>query len=651
MKKNFWTDYLSYTAFKLLGPVIRILPLGFIPFLGRTLGELMYYFDLKHKAIAYSNIKRALGGIGRKSLRGQLNALTKESFRVFGQNIIDILLIPLINRQYMDKYISIEGKQNIDEAFKRGKGIIFLSVHAGSWELSNVICANLGFPFRLFIRNQNLPRLNNLLNSYRRQKGCKIIERENEIRQLIEALKNNEAIGMTLDQGGRSGTLVKFFGKYASFATGAVKLALKYDATILPAFYTRLKGLYHEVIIEPPFKIKQTGDLEKNIATNLQELAQIFEEYIKDSPREYLWTYKLWKYSNHKDILILSDGKTGHLRQAEAAAKIISNYLKDKGISASSRTIELTFKNKFSRCLLTFCGCLAGKYHCQGCLGCLRRFLNKNSYEPLISAVADIVISCGSSVAAVNYVISKENQAKSIVIMRPSVLSFNKFDLVIMPRHDNPPKRKNVVMTEGALNLIDEDYLKEQSKELLETVGFTPQPLDSYVGLLIGGDTKDFHLDKHLMHLTINQIKMFLEKEDAKILVTTSRRTSPEIEQLVREEFEGYSRCKFLVIANEKNPPFAVGGFLALSQVVFVSPESISLVSEAASARRYVVVFKSKLDHRHRNFLDYLTDKKYIYFVEPQDICSSMDRLWRQRPQINVLKDKLKLEDALRRII
>lgn len=647
MKKNFWIDYLSYIAFKLLGPLIRALPLSLSPFLGRGLGELMYYFDLKHRAIAYSNIKRALGYMPG----ARLSAVTKESFRIFGQNIIDIFLIPLINRQYIDKYISIEGRQNIDEAFKRGKGVIFLSVHAGSWELSNIICANFGFPFRLFVRNQNLPRLNKLLNSYRRQKRCRIFEKGNDLRQLIEALKNNEAIGMTVDQGGRSGVLVKFFGKNASFATGALKLALKYDVTILPVFYRRIEGLNHKVTVEPPFKIKQTGDLEKDIVNNLQELAQIFQRHIQANPREYLWTYKLWKYSNHKDILILSDGKAGHLRQIEAAAKTLSAYLTDRGISTSVRTVELNFKNKFSRYLVTFCGCFAGKYQCQGCLGCLRRFLNTDTYESLISAVADIVISCGSSLAAINYIISKENQAKSIVIMRPSVLSFNRFDLVIMPGHDNPPKRKNVVVTEGALNLIDERYLKQQAQELTQASGARPQVPGVNIGVLIGGDTKDFRLDKESLEVIISGLKSFAQKENVGLLVSTSRRTSPEVEQLVKDKFKDFLQCKFLVIASEDNPPFAVGGILGLSNIVIVSPESISMVSEAASSGRYVIVFKSKLDYRHRNFLAHLADKKYIYLVQPEDIGALINKIISQQPVINVLQDTDTLKQALGRII
>ena len=125
---------------------------------------------------------------------------------------------------------------------------------------------------------------------------------------------------MTVDQGGKSGVLVKFFGKYASMPSGAVRLALKYNATVLPVFFRRINGPYIKLIINPPFKIKRTDDQVKDITDNLGELIHLFEGHILKYPREYLWSYKIYKYTKEKNILILSDGKTGHLRQAEATA-------------------------------------------------------------------------------------------------------------------------------------------------------------------------------------------------------------------------------------------------------------------------------------------------------------------------------------------
>lgn len=646
MNKDSLIDYFSCIIFRLLGPIIRILPIGLSLFLGKMLGGLCYYFDLKHKSIAYSNIKTALGN---KLSPYELSNLTKDFYQTFGQNLIEIFFVPLINKKYINKYISIEGQDYITEGFKKGKGVILLGVHEGSWELSSIICANLGFPFSLLIRDQRHPRLNKLLNLYRSQKGCKLIQRQNQTRQLIQALKDNTSIGMTADQGGKTGTLVKFFGKGASMPTGAIRMSLKYDAALIPVFYTRLNGPYIKVIVEPPFKIKKSGNNDIDIHDNLQEVIHIFERYILKYSKEYVWSYKIWKYTNEKNILILSDGKTGHLRQTQAAVKLVSNYLKDKGIITHINTVEVRLKNKFAKYALNFTSGLAGKYHCQGCLWCLKTFLKKDTYKSLISIKPDIIISCGSSIAPINFILARENLAKSIVVMRPSVLSTGRFDLVIMPQHDRPPKRKNIVAIEGALNLIDQDYLTSCARNLTSYVKINKGLV---IGLLIGGDTKDFRLSADLIKETISQIKKILENLDAEILVTTSRRTSSEVECLVKEEFRDYPRCKLLVIANEKNIPSSIGGILGLSQIIVTSPESISMISEAVNSKKYVIVFNSSgLGMRHQRFLYHFAKNKYIYLNEPYDLSKTIEDIWLHRPQVHTAKDNLLISEAIKKIL
>ncbi|MCX5712832.1 MAG: lysophospholipid acyltransferase family protein, partial [Candidatus Omnitrophica bacterium] len=256
MKKNSIEDYLGFALVKFGGPVLRSLPLGFGLFLGRRLGDLLYALDPKHRCQAYVNIKKALGS---ELSPGELKKETRKFFRCFGQNIIEIFFIPLLNQRYIKEYITFEGRENITKAFAKGKGAIFLGMHAGSWELFNVIWADVGFTYNLLVADQKHPRLGRLLNTFRESKGCKLIQRQNQLKSIILALRNNEAVGMTVDQGGRSGELVKFFGHNASMATGAVKLALKYGSMIVPGYYVRVKGPNIKVIIEPPLEVTRTG--------------------------------------------------------------------------------------------------------------------------------------------------------------------------------------------------------------------------------------------------------------------------------------------------------------------------------------------------------------------------------------------------------
>lgn len=669
MKKNSIIDCCGYLLFSLFGIIIRIFPAGVSFFIGKKLGELFYCFGLKHKSLVYSNIKSAFGD---NLSPAQLNNLAKKFYRNFGQNFIEIFRLPLMDKKYYDKFITVEGKEYLSAGFKKGKGVILLAVHEGNWELSNLISRNLGIPFNLFIRQQRLPLLNKLLNSYRTHRGYNLIHRQEAVsggvtrinqiadeqdesyglRRLIEVLKKNEAIGMMADQGGRSGTLVDFLGRQASMSSGAVKLALKYQASIIPVFYTRIKGAYHKVIFEPPVNLQITGDRDTDIRQNLQMIIAVFEKYIRKYPQEYLWTYKIWKYSKEKMILVISDGKAGHLRQTQAVVRSISNQLKEKENTVGINTIEVVFKSHIARKALILSCCLAGKYRCQGCLWCLKAFLTKDTYKSLISMKPDIIISAGSALAPVNFLLSRESLAKSVVMMRPSFLSTRRFNLVIIPRHDRPPKRKNIVITEGALNLVDENYLKEQRSELQRLLGNDQKEVEFYIGVLIGGDTKKFSLKKSIISQVIKEVKNAAEEFNAGILLTTSRRTSREIEDFLKNEFLNYPRCKFLLIANERNLSFAVGGILGMSQMVIVSPESISMISEAVKSKKHILVFSAGgLSKKHRFFLENFSANKYISLVTPTELKEIIAGIRRDKPAVCAPEDELVLDNAVKKIL
>jgi len=629
---------------KVLGPAIRLLPLGLSFFLGKLLGEALYHLDLKHKAVAYANLKKVFAA---RMSPCELSRLTREFYRSFGQSLIEVFLIPVIDKKYIERYITIEGKEKVFAALSKGNGVILAAVHAGSWELANIISSNLGFAFSMFIREQGLPRLNHLLNEYRKNRGCRIITREEGLREVIASLKNNEAIGMTVDQGGNSGILIDFLGQSASMPKGAVKLALKYNTPIIPIFFTRLKGPKIKVLAGEEIPLSRQG---LSLEENLRRVISVFEDFILKYPKEYLWTYKIWKLSNKKKILILSDGKAGHLHQSEAVAREAEKILSQRNYQVKVERMEVKFRNKFSNMLFNLCVFLSGRYSCQGCLFCLRSLLALQNYQELSTATADIVISTGSSISGVNFILSRENLSKSIVNMRPSFLRIKRFNLVIAPSHDRLKEKKNVVITDSALNLIDEEYLRKESERLILNQGLNREEL--YIGALIGGKSKGFNLSPKTINQFTEELKELAKDLNAKILFTTSRRTSSKTAEAVKAGLKDSLDLKLLIIANENNLPGAVGGILGLSSIVILSPESISMISEAVNSKRYVFVFNSTgLGAKHKRFLDYLAKNRYVYTSEISGLGKLIKEVWKNKPKIPELKDRRIVHEALMRVL
>jgi Kdo2-lipid IVA lauroyltransferase/acyltransferase len=631
MRKNFWIDWTGYFALKALGPFLRALPVEAAFFLGRRMGDVWWMLDAKHRAQVYANLTRALG---KELSCSRRKKLVRENFQSLAQGVIELLFIPRMDQSYLSRFVTIEGLEHVRQAQATGKGMIFLSVHSGSWELSNLLGAAAGLRFKTFVRDQRMPKLAGLLNAYRRKRGFQVIEREGQLRDLVRTLQQGEAIGMSQDQGGSAGTLVDFFGTRASMGTGAVTLALRYGAVIVPMFYHRVRGPYIKATVLPPFPLRATGNADRDVPENVQALTSVFEGFIRKHPGDYLWRYKAWKYSDQRDLLILSDGKTGHLRQSQALARIVRRIWEERGFQVRERTVEVRWRSAWARAF-----------------GCFECGVPEATRCELASSAVDAVISCGSALSGINRAIGTSFAARKFVIMRPGWPGMRGFDAVVVPAHDRCRAGKRVLVTAGALNLIDEAALREQADALARAAGITDAASRRYIGVLLGGDTKYFTLSGVEVAGLLQQVREAADKADAGILVTTSRRTSESAVRAVKESCAGLARCALLVVANERNIPGAVEGILGLSAAVVVTPESISMVSEAASSGRPVVVPAYAIDPRHRRFLSGLHSKAHIDWCAPQRVGDELAACLQGRRELTTLNDASQVLSFMQRIL
>ena len=653
MKKSFLSEYIGYWLARGLGFLIVVLPLKTNYIIGQSIGVLGYYLLKKKKRLALKNLKYALG---REYPVEELERIAKKAFISFALSIIETLYIPRIDSRYINKHIRIENLGYLDGAIKRGNGVIFLAYHLGNWELANITCALQGYTYKVIVNQQRYPLLNELLNHYRQSKGCKIIPRGLAIREIIKALKAGEVVAMVGDQGGKDGSPAPFFGIPTSTPTGFARFALNSQAIVIPAIIVRERRFSHRIILERPLKIEEEKSTDgfgyrkpnhglvakENIENCLNRSNSLLEGYIRRYPQEYFWFYKIWKYSPFRNIVVLSDGKAGHLRQAQAVVNMALS-LKPQVLS---QIVEIKFKNKFLKSLA-----LVGK-----ALGMdLWEFcLEKDCYQSLRKVCADMVVSCGGALSGINLWLAKENLARSVSVMRPQWADLAKFDLVIIPQHDRPLKRKNIVSTLGALNLIDEDYLKEQAAGL--KLNIQGQMNKTTVGLLLGGDNKRYALTQPTVSGVVSVLKQVCLELGWDMLATTSRRTSADIEGLVKKELEGFDKCRLLVIANERNIPEAVGGILGVSDFIVVSGESVSMVSEAVSSGRPVLVFRPKtkgrgLGAKHRLFLENLEKEGYIYIVEPSGLAGKIKELYLTPPAIKMLDDRQRIQEVIKKLL
>jgi len=613
----------------------RILPIKVVLSFGVLVGRIIHVFSSKRRKVCNNNLKAAFGASMSYKRREKI---TKTIFKNFGLSFVELFLMPRMSDKFFGKYTSVRNMQRVPEALKKGKGIVFLSAHYGNWELAASISAHNGYKMHALARVQKPYFLNDLLNHFRQVRGTTVIQKGMQLREILKNLKSNGIVGLIGDQSGKQGKKVDFFGRPIFLADGAFRIAAQAGSVVLPAFNIRRShGFSHELVVEEPIEKKENENVDEFIDRAVLEYRDLLQKYIIKHPHLWLWGNRRWKHTTARTVLILKDGKTGHLRQAQAVAKTIANLTYPVKIVE----IDLVFKNNHAEKLLnlfTFYFRKVVKFP----LVFLRLSLKKNCYEKIRDSYSDIIITTGSLTRAVGLLLAVENMSKIISVMKPVPFTEKDFDLSIIPAHDFPAESDRIIVSDGALNIVSEKYLKKMLVRMPHRVKMSKA---LKIGLLIGGNSSCFNMNIDVVSKMVNQLKKFAEETNAEILLTTSRRTPKEIDAYLHKQFDEYPNVIFKVFPNEHNLEYSVGGILAASNVVIVTNESISMVSEAASSGAYPITYPllRKVKSRkvkHDFFIENLQKQKVIRTAE-------FDTLYEELVSFKLKKFKLKnLDDC-----
>jgi mitochondrial fission protein ELM1 len=144
---------------------------------------------------------------------------------------------------------------------------------------------------------------------------------------------------------------------------------------------------------------------------------------------------------------------------------------------------------------------------------------------------------------------------KTIVLMRPT-LPFGLFDLCLIPDHDEPPARPNILPTRGVLNHLQPSAILEPDRGLL----------------LIGGPSAHFGWDHAGLH---RQIAAILAADPViHWTLTTSRRTPPDFLNAPVDP-------RLTVVPVAATGPDWLPAQLVLAGQTWVTADSVSMVYEA----------------------------------------------------------------------
>jgi KDO2-lipid IV(A) lauroyltransferase len=287
---------IGFYSLRIFGTILSLLPKRWIYAISEFIAGIGYFFALRHRHIAYESLNIAFGNSKTKK---EIKKIIKDCFANMIKGMLE-MFVSLDNPKNLDKIVNIEGKEHLDKALAKGKGVIMVSGHFGNFPLLLTKLAILGYKVNTLIRKMRDERADEYFYRKREALGVKSIYTSPNtecVRNSIEALRNNEVVFILMDQnfGRAGGVFVDFFGRKAATAPGAVVFALRTHAPIVPAFIFRNQDNTHQLIIEPELDLELGKNKDETVRINVAKITKIIERYIRKYPAEWGWIHRRWK--------------------------------------------------------------------------------------------------------------------------------------------------------------------------------------------------------------------------------------------------------------------------------------------------------------------------------------------------------------------
>jgi lauroyl/myristoyl acyltransferase len=240
---------------------------------------------------------------GRSGSDPYVQRLAFASWRNYGRYAADFMYFP-----YMDMAAFEAGARDLSEggtwqsyleqALQHGKGLIVSTAHFGNWDLAGAL-VGLHYPLAIVTETFSDPRLNELLQDQRREKGIFIIPMEGSARRILRVLQEKRPVGLVVDRPlpMGEGTPVQFFGRTTYVPSGPAALAIKTGAPILPGYVWY--GHHNQFYIRTfapifPRACKGVVEREQEMLRLTQCIYDTMEEMIRAWPSQWYMFRAFW---------------------------------------------------------------------------------------------------------------------------------------------------------------------------------------------------------------------------------------------------------------------------------------------------------------------------------------------------------------------
>ena len=277
----------TYFGLLIMWLVVR-LPRSLQYSIGRFIGKLLHRFATKRRHITEVNIRLCFPELSASEQR----QLVKDVFAENAIGFIEIAASWFRSAEFLQKYLTVEGLDNLLSAKAQGKGVLLVGAHYSTLDLGALFVSTVSKLDSIYRPHNNATIDKIMLKS--RHRFCENMVSKRNLRGVIKSLKNGSVFWYAPDQsyGEDVSVFAPFFGVTASTVKFTAKIAKTVDCpVVILSHHRKSDDSGYIVRFSKPLDDFPSGD---DVA-DATRINLALENEIRKYPAQYMWVHRRFK--------------------------------------------------------------------------------------------------------------------------------------------------------------------------------------------------------------------------------------------------------------------------------------------------------------------------------------------------------------------
>lgn len=292
-------DYFRYFLYRIFQFIFLITPKFLMKQFLIFFAFLAYKLNKKHKKIAYANLELVYQN---RLTQARKDEILYNSYKSLIFNMYEFMENQNIGKEEMFKKAHIVNAEIIENAIKNKRKIIYITAHYGGWELALPYIALKFGKIAVVNRKMDNPHIQKLYSKARDKNNITMLEKQVAAKGMLKAFKEDKAVAVVIDQHIGNGAEVEFLGQKDMATDSTSRLALKFDAIIIPIFPVCNGFRDYTIKVCEPLDVTQIAFQSNDAIEELTQMqTDIITKQIFEKPDDWFWQHKRFK-KYHNDI-------------------------------------------------------------------------------------------------------------------------------------------------------------------------------------------------------------------------------------------------------------------------------------------------------------------------------------------------------------